>query len=258
MTTKKTSLIPLFTLILCDTKRFLRVWSQSLIPPMLTSVLFILIFGYSLGARISEVEGVSYLNYILPGLLMMGVIMSAYMASSFTLFLKKFQNSIQELLVAPIAYWQIIAGTTIAAILRAFLVGLGILLVSILFTSIHIYNVWLLLLFMILVCMLFAFAGIATALWAKNFGQMSIFSTFLITPLTYLGGVFYSIKMLPPFWAAAARFNPILYMIDGFRYGFLGISDVPVIYSFAVVLSLTIIFFVLCVWMFKTGYKLRT
>src|SRR3989338_9193477 len=254
----KSSLIPLTTLIIRDTKRFLRIWTKLFIPPMLTSVLFILIFGYSLGSRISEVEGVSYLNFILPGLLMMGVIMSAYMASSFTLFIQIFHRSIEELLVSPIAYWQIIAGTTIAAMLRSFLVGLGILLVSLLLTPITIYNIWILLAFMIMISMLFSFAGIATALWAKNFDQMSIFSTFLITPLTYLGGVFYSIKMLPPFWQVVAKFNPILYMVDGFRYGFIGVNDIPIIYSLAVVLSLTLFFFGLCVCMFKTGYKLRT
>lgn len=189
---------------------------------------------------------------------MMGVIMSGYMASSFSLFIQKFQNSIQEVLVAPVAYWQIIAGITIAAMLRSFMVGLGILLVSLLLTSVTVYNIWILLAFIILISMLFSFAGIATALWAKNFDQMSIFSTFLITPLTYLGGVFYSIHMLPQPWTTIAKFNPILYMIDGFRYGFIGVNDIPLGYSFAVVISLTLFFFGLCVWMFKTGYKLRT
>jgi len=256
--TNKILPIPLTTLILREVRRFLRIWTQSLIPPMLTSSLFILIFGYSLGSRISEVEGVSYLNFILPGLLMMGVIMSAYMASSFSLFIQKFHGSIQELLVAPIAYWQIIAGTTIAAMLRSFIVGLGILAVSLSFTSVTVHSLPLLLLFIVLVSMLFSFAGIATALWANNFDQMNLFSTFLITPLTYLGGVFYSIEMLPPFWAGVARFNPILYMVDGFRYGFIGVSDVPILYSCGVVLFLTLVFFVMCVQMFRTGYKLRT
>lgn len=256
--TSKTSIIPLVTIIKREVVRFLRIWSQSLIPPILTSTLFILIFGYSLGSRISEVGGVSYLEFILPGLLMMGVIMSAYMASAFSLFIQKFHGSIQELLVAPIAYWQIIAGLTISAMLRAFIVGLGILVVSLLFTSVSIHNIFILLAFILLISMLFSFAGIATALWANNFDQMSVFSTFLITPLTYLGGVFYSINMLPPFWAGVAKFNPILYMVDGFRYGFLGVSDIPIIYSFSLVLVLTAIFFTICVYMFKTGYNLRT
>jgi len=256
--TSKTSLIPLVTIIRREVVRFLRIWTQSLIPPILTSTLFILIFGYSLGSRISEVGGVSYLEFILPGLLMMGVIMSAYAASSFSLFIQKFHGSIQELLVAPIAYWQIIAGLTISAMIRAFIVGVGILVVSLLFTPVSIYNVWILFSFILLVSMLFSFAGIATALWANNFDQMSVFSTFLITPLTYLGGVFYSISMLPPFWANVARFNPILYMVDGFRYGFIGVSDIPILYSFGLVFILTAIFFAICVQMFKTGYNLRT
>ena len=251
-------MIPLKTLIKKETHRFLRIWTQTLIPPMLTSSLFILIFGYSLGSRISEIAGVSYLEFILPGLLMMGVIMSAYAGTSFSLFIQKFHGSIQELLVAPIAYWQIIAGFTISAMLRSLLVGLGILLVSLLFASVNIYNILILLSFILLVSMLFSFAGIATALWADDFDQVSVFSTFLITPLTYLGGVFYSINMLPPFWRSLARFNPILYMVDGFRYGFIGVSDVPVIYSFAVVFVLTVVFFIICVNMFRTGYKLRT
>jgi len=254
----KTSLIPLITLIKREVNRFLRIWTQSLIPPMLTSSLFIIIFGYSLGSRISEVAEVPYLNFILPGLLMMGVIMSAYASTSFSLFIQKFHGSIQELLVAPIAYWQIIAGFTAAAMLRSFIVGSGILAVSLLFTSITIYNVFILFSFIILVSMLFSFAGIVTALWAENFDQINVFSTFLITPLTYLGGVFYSVEMLPPFWAGLAKFNPILYMVDGFRYGFIGVSDVPVLYSFLVVFFLTLVFFIICVHMFRTGYKLRT
>jgi ABC-2 type transport system permease protein len=256
--TSKTSIIPLITIIRKEVVRFLRIWSQSLIPPILTSTLFILIFGYSLGSRISEVGGVSYLEFILPGLLMMGVIMSAYAASSFSLFIQKFHGSIQELLVAPIAYWQIITGLTISAMIRSLIVGLGILGVSLFFTSVSIHNIFILISFILLVSMLFSFAGIATALWANNFDQMSVFSTFLITPLTYLGGVFYSINMLPPFWANVAKFNPILYMVDGFRYGFIGVSDIPVLYSFSLVLGLTVIFFAICVYMFKTGYNLRT
>ncbi len=241
-----------------EIKRFLRIWTQSLIPPVLTSSLFILIFGFSLGSRISEVSGVSYLEFILPGLLMMGVIMIAYAATSFSLFIQKFHGSVQEILVAPISYWQIIMSLTISGIARSMLVGLGILMVSLLFTSITIYNIFILFSFILLVSMLFSFAGIITALWAENFDQMSIFSTFLITPLTYLGGVFYSIEMLPPFWANLAKFNPILYMVDGFRYGFIGVSDIPVLYSFLVVSFLTLTFFVICVQMFRSGYKLRT
>lgn len=251
-------MIALFTLIRREVVRFLRIWTQSLVPPILTSTLFILIFGYSLGSRISSIGGVSYLEFIVPGLLMMGVINSAYSQTSFSLYLRKFQNSIHELLVAPVTYWQIIAGLTIAGMLRGVIVGIGILVVSLFFASISIYSVSVLLFFIIGISMLFSFAGIVTALWADNFDQMNIFSTFLITPLTYLGGVFYSITILPPFWQNVAKFNPVLYMVDGFRYGFLGFSDIPLIYSSMIVSLLTIFFFLLCVYLFKKGYKIRT
>ncbi len=247
-----------FTLTEREVSRFLRVWQQTLIPPMITSVLFILIFGYSLGSRISAVAGVSYIGFIIPGLLMMGVIMSAYSNTSTSLYIAKFQGSVQELLVAPLSYWQIIFALTIAGVLRAVLVGTGILAVSLLFTSIVVHNFVVLLYFIIMVSLLFSFAGIATALWATNFDQMNVFTTFLITPLTYLGGVFYSIRMLPSFWGTIARFNPILYMVDGFRYGFIGITDVPLWHSIIIVFILSLLFFLLCVWMFKKGYKLRT
>lgn len=241
-----------------ECRRFLRVWQQTIIPPVITSLLFILIFGYSLGSQISEIAGVSYLEFIIPGLLMMGVIMSTYMNTVSSLYISKFQGSVQELLVAPLSYWEIIFALTIAAILRAVLVGISILAVSLLFTSISVHSVLVLAYFMLVVSLLFAFAGIATGLWASNFDQMNIFSTFVITPLTYLGGVFYSIAMLPSFWQNIAKFNPILYMVDGFRYGFLGKSDIPLWISMLIVLGLACLFFILCVQLFKKGYKLRT
>ncbi|HIJ10724.1 TPA: ABC transporter permease [Candidatus Woesearchaeota archaeon] len=248
----------LATLTRREISRVLRIWTQSLIPPILTSSLFIVIFGYSLGSRITDIAGVSYLEFIVPGLLMMGVIMSAYAATSFSLYLQKFQGSVQELLVAPISYWEIIAGLTIGALVRALLVGVGILVVSLFFTNLTVYSYGILLFFIVMTSLLFAFAGIVTALWAKNFDQMSVFSTFLITPLTYLGGVFYSIQMLPPLWQTVAQFNPVLYMVDGFRYGFLGFSDIPLMYSVGIITGLTLIFFVLCVHLFKKGYNLRS
>lgn len=247
-----------FTLTEREVSRFLRVWQQTIIPPMITSILFILIFGYSLGSKISAVAGVSYIGFIIPGLLMMGVIMSAYSNTSSSLYISKFQGQVQEYLVAPLSYWQIIFALTIAGVLRALLVGAGILVVSLLFTSITIHSYAVLLYFIFAVSLLFSFAGIATALWATNFDQMSVFATFLITPLTYLGGVFYSVSMLPSFWGTVARLNPILYMVDGFRYGFIGVTDVPLWHSVVLVLVLSLLFFLLCVWMFKKGYKLRT
>jgi ABC-2 type transport system permease protein len=252
------NLIPLGTIIKKELIRVFRIWKQSLIPPMLTSSLFILIFGYSLGSRISTVSGVSYLEFILPGLVMMGVIMSAHTGTASTLFLSKFQNSVQELLVAPISYWEIIIGITTANLIRSLIVGVGIIGVSLLFTDVQIFNIFILFYFIIFTALLFAFSGIITALWAKDFDQMSVFGTFLITPLTYLGGVFYSIDMLPSFWQSVAKFNPVLYLVDGFRYGFLGISDINVTISAIVLFVLTTIFFVLSVYLLRIGYNIRS
>jgi ABC-2 type transport system permease protein len=253
-----TNLTALLTITRREITRFLRIWTQSLIPPILTSTLFILIFGYSLGSQISDIAGVSYIEFIVPGLVMMGVIMSAYMGTSFSLYIQKWHHSIDELLVAPIPYWHIIAGITIAGVLRGLFVGLGILLVSMMFTSITITNFWILFLFIVLVAFLFSFAGIATALWADNFDQVNVFSTFVITPFVYLGGVFYSIQTLPEFWGQVAQFNPILYLVDGFRYGFIGFHDVSLVASFSLLIGLTLFFFLLCVHLFRIGYKLRT
>lgn len=247
-----------FTLAEREISRFLRVWQQTLIPPIITSFLFILIFGFSLGSKIKMVGNVPYIEFILPGLLMMGVIMSSYSNTSSSLYISKFQGQFQEYLVSPLSYWQIIFAITAAGVLRGLLVGVGILGVGIFFANVTIHNIFILLYFVLLVSLLFSFAGIATGLWANNFDQMSVFATFIITPLTYLGGIFYSIQMLPSFWGTIAKFNPILYMVDGFRYGFIGVSDVPLWSSMLLVLVLTALFFVLCVYLLKKGYKVRT
>ncbi|NQV91150.1 ABC transporter permease [Candidatus Woesearchaeota archaeon] len=247
----------MWTLAQRETSRFLRVWQQTIIPPVITSTLFILIFGYSLGSRIKMVGDVGYLEFIIPGLLMMGVIMSAYMNTSSSLFISKFQKNIQEMLVSPLSYWQIIAALTMAAVFRGVLVGVSILGVSYIFADITVSNFFILSYFMIMVSTIFAFAGIATALWATSFDKMNVFATFIITPLTYLGGVFFSIQMLPPMWQNVARFNPILYMVDGFRYGFIGTSDVSLGFSIGLVAVLVIGFGALCVHLFKIGYRLR-
>lgn len=252
------NLIGFTTLTERECRRFLRIWQQTIIPPVITSLLFILIFGYSFGPQIRGVSGVSYLEFIIPGLLMMGVIMSAYMNTASSLYISKFQGSVQEILTAPLSYWEIIFALTIAAVLRSVLVGISILMVSLLFTSISVQNVLVFVYFILMVSLLFSFAGIVTGLWANNFDQMNVFATFVITPLTYLGGVFYSIAMLPSIWQNIAKSNPILYMVDGFRYGFLGRSDIPLWISMLLVLGLVLFFFVLCVYLLKKGYKVRT
>jgi ABC-2 type transport system permease protein len=254
----KINWVALTTMIEREVKRLLRVWTQTIIPPVITSTLFILIFGYSLGSRITDVQGVSYLEFIVPGLLMMGVIMSAYANTSFSLFISRFHNMHQEWLSAPMSYWEIIISLTVGGLVRGVIVGIVILGISLLFTSISIYSISILIFFIVMASLFFSFAGILTAMWATNFDKLNVFTTFLITPLTYLGGVFYSITMLPPFWANVAKFNPILYIVDGFRYGFIGVTDVPILISISLVSGLTLISFILCVHLFSKGYRLRT
>jgi ABC-2 type transport system permease protein len=189
---------------------------------------------------------------------MMGILMSAYTNTSSSVYISKFQGNIQEWLVAPLSYWQVIFGLTLAAILRALLVGAGITVVGLFFAPLPLQNVLVILYFAVLVSLLFSFAGIATGLWAANFDQVNVFATFIITPLTYLGGIFYSIHQLPPFWKTIAQFNPIFYLVDGFRYGFLGRSDLSVWWSMLLLLILTVLFFLLSVQLLKKRYKLRS
>ncbi len=250
--------IGFFTLVRREIQRFSRLWSQTLIPPLITALLYMLIFGYSIGSRISSVQGFSYLQFIIPGLIMMSIITNSYANASTSLYIAKFQGNIQELLVSPLSYLELVCAFLLGGITRGLIVGLGVFIVSIVFSSVPLMHIFIILIFAILVSFIFACAGLLTGIWAKNFDQMSVFQTFIITPAIYLGGVFYSLHMLPSFWQHVSRFNPLFYMIDGFRYGFLGVSDGSVLLSFIILVVLAIVSFTLCVHLFRKGYQLRT
>ena len=241
-----------------EVSRLLRVWKQTIVPPIVTSLLYILIFGYSLGTKITDIGGVSYLEFIFPGLIMMGVISSSYSNTSSSLYISKFQGNIQEVLVAPISYLSIIFALATGSVVRSTLVAVGTILIGSLFAGLSIVNVGIILYFLFSSILLFAFAGILTGLWAESFDQMSVFATFVVTPLTYLGGVFYSIDMLPGFWRTFSLFNPIYYLVDGFRYGFFGTSSSPLWASVLITTVLTFSFGALCIHLFRKGYKIRT
>lgn len=252
-----TELISLLSFTKREVSRLLRVWKQTIVPPIVTSLLYILIFGYSLGSKITDINGISYLEFIFPGLIMMGVISSAYSNTSSSLYIAKFQGSIQEVLVAPISYMSIIMALATGSVVRSVLVAIGTLAIGSLFAGLSIVNVFVIIYFLLMSILLFAFAGILSGLWADSFDQMTVFSTFVVTPLTYLGGVFYSIDMLPGFWRTISLFNPIYYLVDGFRYGFFGNSTSPLWISICVVAVLTIGFATACVYLFRKGYKIR-
>ena len=214
--------------------RFSRLWLQTIIPPAITMSLYFVIFGNLIGGRIGTMDGFSYMEYIVPGLIMMSVITNAYSNVSSSFFSAKFQKSIEELLVSPMPNYVIIAGYVMGGVMRGVIVGLVVTLVALFFVDLHIQHYSIVLITLFLTSVVFSLGGLINATYARTFDDISIIPTFVLTPLTYLGGVFYSISLLPEFWQSVSKLNPIVYMVNAFRYGFLGISDVGIGYSFAV------------------------
>ncbi|RUT66638.1 ABC transporter permease [Morganella morganii] len=238
--------------------RFMRIWVQTLIPPVITMSLYFIIFGNLIGNRIGEMGGVGYMQFIVPGLIMMSVITNSYANVSSSFFGAKFQKSIEELLVAPVPTHVIIAGFVGGGVARGVLVGILVTLVSLFFVPLQIHSWFMIITTLLMTSVLFSLAGLLNALFAKSFDDISIIPTFVLTPLTYLGGVFYSLTLLPVFWQGVSKLNPIVYMISGFRYGFLGISDVSLLTTLGV-LSLFIAVFYLLTWrLIEKGRGLRT
>ena len=241
-----------------EINRFLRIWVQTLVPPAITMSLYFIIFGNLIGARIGEMNGFSYMAFIVPGLIMMSVITNSYSNVASSFFSAKMQRNIEELLVAPVPNYIIIWGYIGGAVARGLMVGFLVTMVSLFFVDLHIHNILILIFSVLCTSILFAIAGLLNAIFAKTFDDISIIPTFVLTPLTYLGGVFYSISLLPEFWQGVSHFNPVFYMINAFRYGFLGISDVPVGWSFVVILGFITIGYTLVSILLKKGVGIRT
>lgn len=220
--------IALYTIVRKEVMRFFRIWSQTLLPSPVSMVLYFVIFGGLIGPRIGVIDGYRYIEYIAPGLIMMSVINNSFANVVASFYGAKFQRNIEEMYVAPMASWVILLGFTIGGIARGCLVGLLVTLVALFFTKLHVHNVTVIVLVVLLTSMLFSLAGLINAIFSRKFDDISIIPTFVLTPLTYLGGVFYSMHMLSPFWQKLSHLNPILYMVNAFRYGMLGVSDVPV------------------------------
>lgn len=221
-----------FTTILSkEIRRFTRIWVQTLLPPAITMSLYFVIFGNLVGSRIGDMGGFDYMQYIVPGLIMMAVITNAYgnVVSSF--YSAKFQRSIEELLVSPVPNHIILLGFVMGGVVRGIAVGIIVTLLSLFFTHLSIHHVFIVVYTVVMTAVLFSLGGFINAVYAKSFDDISIVPTFVLTPLTYLGGVFYSIDMLPGFWQGVSLLNPIVYMVNAFRYGVLGVSDVNVYLS---------------------------
>ena len=248
----------LFSLIKKELHRFFRIWTQSLIPPVATSVLYFVIFGSLIGQRIGDMGGVDYMQFMAPGLVMLSVITNSYSNVVSSFFGVKFQKSIEELLVSPMPIYLIIIGFVVGGVARGIIVGLLVMITALFFTNLEVQNIFLTLLIVILTATLFSLAGMINATFANSFDDISIVPTFVLTPLIYLGGVFYSIELLSDFWQGVSKINPILYMVNSFRYGMIGISDISVDYAILMISLFILIFSILVYVLLKKGIGIRT
>ena len=252
------TLIALWTLVLKEIKRFTRIWPQTLLPPSITMAMYFIIFGNLIGSRIGDMDGFSYMDFIVPGLIMMSVITNSYSNVASSFFSNKFQRSIEEMMVSPMPNWVILSGFILGGMARGLGVGLIVTVVSLFFTRLTMEHPLLTVLVVVLTSALFSIGGFINALLAHKFDDISIVPTFILTPLTYLGGVFYSISMLPDFWQGVSMLNPILYMVNVFRYGFLGVSDIPVGWALAAIFAFIIVLFVAALTMLERGKGIRS
>jgi ABC-2 type transport system permease protein len=249
--------VGLRTILIREFSRIVRIWGQTLVPPAITATLYFVIFGSLVGRRIGEMGGFSYTQYIAPGIIMMSVITNSYgnVVSSF--FGAKFGRHIEELLVSPLPNWLIVLGYVAGGMLRGLLVGLIVAIIALFFTHLHVEHLFVVIAAVLLTSVVFSLCGFVNAVFAKNFDQITFVPTFILTPMTYLGGVFYSIAMLPGWAQAASKANPILYMVNAFRYGFLGHSDVHVGFSFLFMVVAVVVLFAACVWLMEKGTGIR-
>lgn len=251
------TLVGFQTLVRREIVRFFSVFSQTIFPPLVSSFLYIFIFGFSLGGRIQQIQGIPYLVYLIPGIVMMYVIESSYANTSSSLFISRWANNIEELLVTPLSYFEMVLAILIGGLVRSLVISAGVYLVSLLFVRFPIAHPFLALYFLIFVSLVFSSVGMIVALVAEEFEHLTIATTFVITPLIFFGGVFHSITLVPDPLKGFTVFNPIFYMINGMRYAMLGMSDVPIQRSLLIVLLFFLVLFSATVYLFKIGFKLR-
>ena len=250
--------VAMSTLLRKEIRRFMRIWVQTLVPPAITMTLYFVIFGSLIGSRVGEMGGFSYMAFIVPGLIMMSVITNSYSNVASSFFSTKFQRNVEELLVAPVPNYIIILGYMGGGVARGILVGLIVSIVAMFFVDIQIHNIAVIISMVVLTAMLFSLGGLINAIFAGSFDDISIIPTFVLTPLTYLGGVFYSMSLLPEFWQMVSKINPIIYMVNAFRYGFLGVSDVDLTVAYGMVISFVVILFTIALNLINRGVGLRS
>lgn len=224
------------TILAKELLRFTRIWVQTVLPSVITTTLYFVIFGQLIGARIGPMDGLAYLDFIVPGLVLMAVITNSYSNVVSSFYSSKFSRYVEELLVSPAPNWVILSGYVAGGVARGLTVGAAVMLVAMLFTKVQVYSAAVTFLVLFMTAVLFSLGGFINAIYANSFDDISIVPTFVLTPLTYLGGVFYSIDLLPQFWQGVSLANPVLYMVNGFRYGLHGVSDIPLGLAFGIIL----------------------
>lgn len=255
---QQSHLVALATIARKEVRRFLRIWPQTLLPPAVTMTLYLVIFGSLIGNRIGTMGGFSYIEFIVPGVIMIAVITNSYANVVSSFFSSKFQKHIEEILVSPTPNLVLLLGYLAGGVARGLLVGAAVLVISILFTDLRIHNIWVTGSIVFLTSTLFSLGGFINAIFARTFDDVSIVPTFVLTPLTYLGGVFYSIQLLPPFWQKVSLANPILYLVNAFRFGILGHSDIDIRTAYSVAILFIVLLGGTALMLLKRGTGLRT
>jgi len=245
------------TILIKEMLRFLRIWIQTILPAAITMSLYFVIFGKLIGSQLGPIDGFSYMQYIVPGLIMMAIITNSYANVVSSFYSSKFQRHIEEMLVSPIPNYLILLGFVAGGVARGLIVGTVVTLVSLFFNELQIHNYAIMLAVMALTAILFSLGGFVNGIYANSFDDIAIIPTFVLTPLTYLGGVFYSIRMLPEFWQNASHLNPILYMVNAFRYGILGIADIDIYLAFTIILLAIVMLFSFSLWLLARGVGIR-
>lgn len=250
-------LVTLQTLVRKELSRVLRIWVQTIVPPIITMSLYFLIFGNLIGKRIGQMDGFDYMQFIAPGLIMMSVIQNSYgnVVSSF--FGAKFQKHLEEMLVSPMPTYSIILGHVAGGVLRGLMVGAIVTMIALFFTKLHISNIFITVSMVVLTAVVFSLAGLINAIFARKFDDVTIIPAFVLAPLTYLGGIFYSITLLPEFAQKLSLFNPILYMVNAFRYGMLGVSDIDIRTAYAITLVFILVLFSASMFLINRGIGIR-
>ena len=246
------------TIVTKEVLRFARIWVQTVVPPVITTGLYFIIFGQLIGSQLSNIDGYSYMDYIIPGIILMAVINNSYANVVASFYMSKFSHFIEEMIVSPMPNYIILTGYVIGGVARGLTVGLVVALISTFFTEFNIHSYFILFSVSLLTAILFSLGGFINAVYANSFDDISIIPTFVLIPLTYLGGIFYSIDMLPSFWQNVSLVNPILYMVNAMRYGMLGVSDINLVTAFSIIILFVVALFAFCLYLLNSGKGIRS